>query len=441
MLTVVRKKSVIPAIILLSVHLTMGQWLQSSSELNVTSFALFDSFPLAGTQDQGIYISADDSSGWESADSGLPVDPYYPSSYRTVNAMTVGKSNIFAAVHGEGVFHISDDGDMWVPGNDGLPADQWGSIFVYTLAVRGTDLFAGTGDGGVYRSTDGGTSWAPADAGLPATPNSHVWSFAVNGLYLFACTDSGVYRTSGNNWMEADSGLPKKSYRYIRSLVSSGTYVFAGGGGGDAYGVFRSDDNGNIWTAASTGLPSNVVITSLASSGNIIFAGTEYDGVFITGNNGNSWTAFNSGLPGAASLIGVSALVVNKSNLYAGMIFYVQNEKTGKLDEFHSLWRLPLKSIAAAESRRNIRIKTCPDLSVSCRFDRTVTVAFNLSEPQNVILDIFDFSGKKTAELENTMLGTGTHNYQYRANRLSSGCYLVRLKAGAAVKTRRLQLP
>lgn len=434
------KMKFIPLMLLLSVQLTMGQWLQSNSELDVTSFALLDSFLLAGTQDRGISISLDNSSSWEPADSGLPLDPYFKSNYRTINAIAVGENNIFTAVHGEGVFHLSNNGDMWVPGNKGLPIDQWGNIFVYTLAHRGKDLYAGTGDGGVCRLTNGGTGWAPADTGLPITPNSHVWSFAVNGQYLFACTDSGIYRTSGNKWAEADAGLPKKSYRYIRCLACNGTYVFGGGGGGAAYGIFRSDNNGNSWAAASTGLPSNVVVTSFATSGNTIFAGTEYDGVYFSDNYGKSWTPIESGLPQVASLIGISALTVSKTNLYAGMIFYVQNEKTGKLDEFHSLLRLPLKSITATDFRNHIRNNTCPDFSISNQFDRTVSVRFILTEPHDVNLDVIDLSGKKIAVLEKARLGTGVYNYLCKSTLLHSGCYLVRLKTEAAVKTLKVQL-
>jgi len=152
---VLRKMIFIPVMTLLPAHLTIGQWVQSSPDLNVTSFALLDSFILAGTQDRGIHISIDNSNYWESADDGLPVDPDYDSSYRTINAIAAGETNIFTAVHGEGVFYLLDNGDMWGPGNDGLPADQWGNVFVYTLAFRGKDLYAGTGDGGVYRSTNG----------------------------------------------------------------------------------------------------------------------------------------------------------------------------------------------------------------------------------------------------------------------------------------------
>src|ERR1035437_9606988 len=63
------------------------------------------------------------------------------------------------------------------------------------LAVSGTNLFA-CGNSGVYRSTDNGNSWKL----LPGSPAGAV-AFAVSGSNLFAGYN-GLYRSTdnGNSW-------------------------------------------------------------------------------------------------------------------------------------------------------------------------------------------------------------------------------------------------
>jgi photosystem II stability/assembly factor-like uncharacterized protein len=418
-----------------------AQWEQASAELDASAFAASGTLLMVGTNAKGIFMSADNGDAWVAADSGLPTDPSFPSSHETVNDMVIGSENVYAAIHGAGVYHLSDDISHWVAGNAGLPANGYGNIFVYTLVSKGTDIFAGTIDGGVYRFTEGGSSWTQADQGLPLTPYAHVWSFAVSGTNLFASTDSGVFRSAdnGTSWTEADAGLPAKGYQYVRCLAASGTDLFAGCGG-SAYGVYRSGDNGASWVAADSGLPSTVTSTALASSGTNLFAGTEYDGVFFSGNQGASWTALNSGLPAAAALSGVSSLAVCGTSLFAGMIFYIKNEDTGRFDEFRSIWRYALTSASKDAPRQALPRQLSLKLTPSYRLASRVTATFFLPQPQLVCLDLYDLSGKKIVSVVKGRLGAGTHTALCPTRGLTSGSYVVRLQAGAVVQAKPLQL-
>ena len=101
---------------------------------------------------------------------------------------------------------------------------------------------------------------------------------------------------------------------YVRAIAVDPTtgYVYAGTSGS---GLFRSIDNGSTWTAINNGLASTGVY-SIAFSGSHIFAGTSGDGIFLSTDNGDNWTAINNGLTGYE--IGVKAILVNGSNIYAG---------------------------------------------------------------------------------------------------------------------------
>jgi hypothetical protein len=94
------------------------------------------------------------------------------------------------------------------------------------------------------------------------------------------------------------------------AFASIGANIFVAAG----EGVFVSSNNGESWSAASSGLPEKTTLTTLAASGPNLYAGTFGKGVYVSTNNGQSWTAINSTLPQNAI---VTALLANGSNLFA----------------------------------------------------------------------------------------------------------------------------
>jgi photosystem II stability/assembly factor-like uncharacterized protein len=72
----------------------------------------------------------------------------------------------------------------------------------------------------------------------------------------------------------------------VYALAASGDNLFVGTGGG----VFRSSDNGTSWRAAGSDLM-NMIVTTLATRGSSLFAGTYGNGVFVSTDDGASWTA------------------------------------------------------------------------------------------------------------------------------------------------------
>jgi len=123
-------------------------------------------------------MSDDNSESW--FDAGV--------SLGTVLSFAVNGTNLFAG-GGDGLFVSTDNGENWTAAGSGLEGT------VRSLAVSGPNLFAGTdkwpGDGGVFLSTNNGTSWTAVNTGLARTA---VNSLAVKDSYLFAGTDSGIWR-------------------------------------------------------------------------------------------------------------------------------------------------------------------------------------------------------------------------------------------------------
>ena len=68
----------------------------------------------------------------------------------TITALAVCGLNIFAGTEDDGVFLSADNGASWIAVSSGLPALPvltWSSC----LAVGGSDLFVGVSGGGVWR--------------------------------------------------------------------------------------------------------------------------------------------------------------------------------------------------------------------------------------------------------------------------------------------------
>ncbi len=304
----------------------------------VRALAVAGTTLLAGTDGGGAFCSGNPAQGWTSCNNGL--------SNPTINSLTVNAAEVFACTSGDGVFRSTDQGANWVPlkldglknpfvssfavgGNTYFAGTAGGGVFtsgnqgqswtavnsglgtstVNALTANGTTLYAGTAGGGVFSSNDQGQTWKADGEGLTAP---FVNTFVIAGSRLFASTNGGVFSsplTSPLNWTANNTGLPGE--RYAIPLIVAGASLYTGIA--PAGGVYRSDDLGQTWRAANSGL-SELNIQSLTASGSTLLAGTENSGVFRSTNGGQSWTAANSGLTNSR----VHALVVNGATIYAG---------------------------------------------------------------------------------------------------------------------------
>lgn len=128
---------------------------------------------------------------------------------------------------------------------------------VRSMAIDPTNtetIYAGTGGAGIFKSTDSGDSWTAM--GLDPF---YVDAIAINPA------DSDIVAAAANNG-----------------------------------GVFISYDGGLNWTPFIVGLPLNTVLclTFTPTTGETLYAGTEYGGVYKRSGSDTAWTAFNDGLSG-----------------------------------------------------------------------------------------------------------------------------------------------
>jgi photosystem II stability/assembly factor-like uncharacterized protein len=218
---------------------------------------------------------------------------------------------IFIGTDFQGIYRTTDFGTNWVQVNSGLTQHA-----IKTICVKGTDLFVGTYSG-IFRSTNNGDVWS--SSGLI---NTNVEDIVTDGNYIFAGTDLGVYRSSDNGmtWLLKSTGITNTA---IHALFIQGSRLFTGTWYNNE-GIFVSSDFGETWNLSNSGL-SAFEVSTFATIGNDIFAGTNTSGVFRSTDNGVNWTKCDSGLThgiiGKLTTIGENIFAAT----YGGGIFLSTN--------------------------------------------------------------------------------------------------------------------
>jgi photosystem II stability/assembly factor-like uncharacterized protein len=358
------------------------------------------------------------------------------------------QNSVFArtwdTLNGGSAFLTVDNGANWT-----RISSTDSSIGILSIALLNDNILAGTWDG-FYRSTSGGASWnAVTPTGIPA--NTVIWSMAMINDALFAGTKGGVYKSSdgGDSWTEVKSGIPANAR--ILSIVGSGNAVFAGS---DTGGVFMMTNGGTSWTAVNSGLTDKhifqlaamgaklfaVTLGNVFISGNNgtswaayssslknincffvlnnqLFAGTDSSGVYLSDDNGATWTSSGSGMPAHTR---VWSLAASSDNIFAGT-------STG-------VWRTPYSIATMGPFPRAARY--CPRLQFSRHNGSRATIAFALSGPETVDLEVFDLCGNKIISVVHRRFGAGVQSVSFNTGSIAPGSYVIRLTAGTAVYQR-----
>lgn len=176
------------------------------------------------------------------------------------------------------------------------------------MVLSGQTLIGATGQG-IYKSTDYGDSWTYkilcGAKKIKKGNSGRLFALCSTGpTYIFKSDDNG------DNWSAASTSIT--SIAADLTVSPNGNLYLATTGIGVNGKVFRSTDNGDNWTDVSTGIPSTEAIYSiLALDNNTILVGGE-TGIYLTTNAAAGW----------ASVTGVSdALCLNKHSngtIYAG---------------------------------------------------------------------------------------------------------------------------
>ncbi len=265
---------------------------------DIRDFASIGTNVFAATAGSGVLISTNGGRAWtKAANSGL--------TNLRVNALAALGTNLFAAT-ANGVFRSTNNGQTWTAINTGLTITN-----IATLAVSGTRLLAGTGVSNgpneVFASNNNGDAWSVFGNGLVGlgANGTALYKLVVQGDRLLATSTGGVIINEAGTWQRRFLNLPVNAFR---GLAANGNQLFAGS---RFYGVYRSTDNGQNWSAANAGLRSRIVWDSL-KVGTTLYVGVE-EGLLTSPDEGRTWTRVNLG-----TITGANALFSQNNRLYAG---------------------------------------------------------------------------------------------------------------------------
>jgi photosystem II stability/assembly factor-like uncharacterized protein len=234
-----------------------------------------------------VWRSADNGNSWEKIDNGLATNAFN-------RILVTSNGDLFAAATlstgTESIYRSTDSGNNWYVASNGITSRN-----MYSLVqnING-DLYAGGMQGKIFRSSDNGNNWTGLTTGISGSYD--VVSLAVNSQsHIFAAVPfGGVYRTTnnGSTWDQINSGLTDT---YVYSLFVDGNdNLYAGANVGH---LFYSEDNGDNWIDRSispTG-QGGLVYDILASDSGEVHAATLF-GIYVSNDFGQNWYSANTGL-------------------------------------------------------------------------------------------------------------------------------------------------
>ncbi|WP_457424704.1 WD40/YVTN/BNR-like repeat-containing protein [Roseateles sp. P5_E7] len=294
----------------------------------------------AGTLDGSVFRSGDGATSW------APVAQIARNVFRvrspSAQRVLVGTSS--------GVVESLDGGTSWATLGQG-------AMYVMSMANDPADahrVMVGSVAGQAWLGETSGLSSRSVGAGLPALelqamaacPDGSVWtaperagvwrsSFATPGAWtnpgsaglgnaqvlslgcdprsglLYAATNgNGVWLSldKGANWIAINQGLVGNVVRAVLPSPTKAWQVWAAVGDGT---VYRSDNAGQQWVVAGSGLPAGGVNLLAMGPDGVLFAATT-QGVYRLPAGGNTWVAATGAGAGAISLLWADPLVSGK---------------------------------------------------------------------------------------------------------------------------------
>ncbi len=209
-----------------------------------------------------------------------------------------------------GVWRSQDNGNSWEDLDLGITGGTVGGETVFRLALQDVEgelhLFAGISSHlgsqskNLLMSIDGGTSWVNITPPL-------AFPLACQGITFHPLNAGKIYACFGNsfsggqiwyspdygmNWFNRSQLLPNTPM-YGLAHDGESLYVCGGANFGGGFGLFRSDDDGQSWSALHDNFWPSYSIQDIAIDAqdtNVIYLASEHHGLFKSTDRGESWS-------------------------------------------------------------------------------------------------------------------------------------------------------
>jgi photosystem II stability/assembly factor-like uncharacterized protein len=257
----------------------------------------------------------------------------------------------------------------------------------------------------VFKSTDNGDSW---------TQIQRIVSGFVGGMIItednkiLLGTSLGGVKYSTNNGANFSSltSFPPVFIAAILKAPDNTIYV------SDAFGLNRSNDNGNSFT--NVGVLNNTSYLGEAgvSSNGELFVTMDDDNTYFSDDKGENWSVINTGLPATGyiksfySYQGKMYAGTSNSGIYFYDVLTSENSNIENVNDFilHQNYPNP--------------------------FNPSTKINYELRVTNYVSLKVFDVLGNEITSLVEAKQNPGTYEVEFKGENLPSGVYFYKLESG-----------
>ena len=420
-----------------------GQWQRTNlpDSAKVNTIKMKDSFIIAGTDRDGIFVSTDGGENWTSSNKGLQDT--------LVHTILILGNTLFAGTE-TGVSVSTDNGENWRSINSGLSGLGVWSLEVSAGTAGDTTIFAGTWSG-VYSSTDRGEHWKVTRLSNTAAP---VHSIVVFDRYVYAATvGEGIFlsRDNGLTWWNfyvrpyADE-YPIPVFAPIYSISS-----FAGLG----KNCILAGSIGSLYYGVDTIFTADTSLAKRTREAKPILCYASRNDTLFTAVGGNLFKLYwiysyiySPGIPGiipprlidsvpAYDARGLNipylgdrtvySLALNNAYIFAGTE--------------DGIWRLSYPgAITKVESPQDLPVGFSLEQNYPNPFNPSTAIGYRLPANSDVVLRVIDLLGREVATLVNQFQRAGTYEVKFDGSNVPSGVYFCRIQAGNYSATKKLLL-
>ena len=337
------------------------------------------------------------------------------------------------------------------------PQGASGQLFVnpYILDLANTDIMYYPAGGSIWRSNS--VSTATSSSGWTGLTNSMLSNATItaisvsqanNAHVVYYGTEGGaIYRLDGadsgdpnNVDISTGKGLPSGAYVSCLAVDKTNSnnviVVFSNYG---VVSLYYTNDAGSSWTNISGSLeqnpdgsgdgPSCRWASIMHYNGVTYYYVSTSTGVYSTNNisNGPSTVWSQEG----ASTIG---------NVVCPMVLTRDSDGFVAVGTHGNGAFIAKAAVTALENDNNIPDNYSLLQNYPNPFNPSTNIVFTLPSSGNVILSIYDITGKLIKHLVNNQMSAGEHTINFDASELASGTYIYRIQTGNFVKSRKMLL-
>jgi hypothetical protein len=215
--------------------------LVSNQPIEITALFKFGEKIFAGTYNNGVYISSNDGTSWQSFNLGLNDFALYAKKFVSSG------DTVFYATDGGGVYYLINNTNVWQSYNQNLPSNiAW---TINDIAVTNNNLIISAGGSGFYYlRPKGSAQWIEkrmqTPRGIFMTPNA----FLSTGDIVFSGSRFGIYKSLDEGNTFDSTGISAMDMA-VECFVQDKNRIYAGytRSSGNDFFVWYSDDLGESW--------------------------------------------------------------------------------------------------------------------------------------------------------------------------------------------------